>query len=440
MNRVLIGMCFLAVLSCDGTQTSQPPPVTPTCHDGLKNGLESDIDCGGACGVCAAGKSCKVADDCDSASCQGGACAAPSCTDGIKNGDEADLDCGRSCLPCINGKACVAMSDCASNVCQSSLCVAPSCMDKVKNGTESDLDCGGSCAPCAINKVCGGPNDCVSKVCLANKCAAPSCTDKVLNADETDVDCGGSCGGCPAAKKCLLTTDCAAAGVCDTTSKLCRPATSCAEIHTTRPTATDGAYVIAPMGVASPYSVVCDMTRGGGGWTLLLKAGPDATLSYNSALWTDANLLNQTDLTTQSNNAKYQSFISLPVATLRGELDGYLFPMSIAGGMTAQQIFAGAANVMTPYPVAIGTTANWSVQPYCQSFGINTPYDFAHARFGWTANQEADCNSNDTTIGLGITDAFEGTTDDHGAGYACISSGCSQGMVNAGGNGLLWAK
>jgi hypothetical protein len=315
-------------------------------------------------------------------------------------------------------------------------------MDQVKNGTETDVDCGGgSCAPCANSKSCVGGSDCTSLSCVAAKCAAPSCTDQVTNGDETDVDCGGSvCGGCAIGKKCMQTADCAAAGVCDTNTKLCRVATSCAEIHTSRPAAMDGSYTIAPTGVTTPYSVVCDMMRDGGGWTLLLKAGPDPMLSYSSSYWTDGNLLNQTDLTTQTGNAKYQSFTTLPVAKLRGELDGYRFTMPIAGGMTAQQIFGGAANVVTPYPVPVGTTANWSVQPSCQYFGINTPYDFAHVRFGWTANQEATCDTNDTAIGLGVTDTFTGTADDHGAGYACVSTGCSQGMVSAGGNGLLWAQ
>ncbi|MCB9310651.1 MAG: T9SS type A sorting domain-containing protein [Lewinellaceae bacterium] len=49
----------------------------PTCEDGIKNGDETGVDCGGAfCNVC------------------------PTCTDGIKNGDEEGIDCGGSCTPC----------------------------------------------------------------------------------------------------------------------------------------------------------------------------------------------------------------------------------------------------------------------------------------------------------------------------------------------------
>ena len=56
----------------------------------------------------------------------------------------------------------------------------------------------------------------------------------------------------------------------------------------------------------------------------------------------------------------------------------------------------------------------------------------APARFGWSANQEFDCLTNDTAIGLGI--------NSHGAGYQCGSTECSAGPVDAGGLGLLWGR
>ena len=51
----------------------------PTCTDGVQNGDETGIDCGGSCPPC-----------------DGGA----TCTDGIQNGDETGVDCGGSCPPC----------------------------------------------------------------------------------------------------------------------------------------------------------------------------------------------------------------------------------------------------------------------------------------------------------------------------------------------------
>ena len=87
-----------------------------------------------------------------------------------------------------------------------------------------------------------------------------------------------------------------------------------------------------------------------------------------------------------------------------------------------------------------GATANYSAQPNCQNFGVNTPYSYYRTRFGWTANQENDCNSNDTAIGFGINNTANGTANDRGAGYACTSSNCSKGNVDAAAVGLLWAK
>src|SRR5947207_2527502 len=37
--------------------------LAPTCSDGVKNGGESDIDCGGGCPHCASGRRCAVALD-----------------------------------------------------------------------------------------------------------------------------------------------------------------------------------------------------------------------------------------------------------------------------------------------------------------------------------------------------------------------------------------
>ncbi len=73
----------------------------------------------------------------------------------MKNGDETDVDCGGSCAPCGTQQGCSAGTDCASGVCDgSNHCAAPSCDDQVKNGDETDVDCGGSaCAPC--NPRCG---------------------------------------------------------------------------------------------------------------------------------------------------------------------------------------------------------------------------------------------------------------------------------------------
>ena len=75
--------------------------------------------------------------------------AAPACDDGLQNGDESDVDCGGTCAGCDDGSACALDADCASDVCEAGACVAgPSCDDGVQNGNEIGVDCGGDCAAC----------------------------------------------------------------------------------------------------------------------------------------------------------------------------------------------------------------------------------------------------------------------------------------------------
>jgi hypothetical protein len=123
---------------------------SPSCSDTVKNGSETDVDCGGSCSTkCANGKLCSVNSDCSSTNCVSGTCqAVTSCSDGVKNGNETGVDCGGSCSACA------------------------SCSDGVKNGNETGVDCGGSCSACA------------------------SCGDGIQNGNETGVDCGGSCTAC----------------------------------------------------------------------------------------------------------------------------------------------------------------------------------------------------------------------------------------------------
>jgi hypothetical protein len=55
---------------------------------------------------------------------------APSCSDGIKNGGESDVDCGGPCPPCESGLGCGGGGDCASGICDSSTCRLPrSCFE-----------------------------------------------------------------------------------------------------------------------------------------------------------------------------------------------------------------------------------------------------------------------------------------------------------------------
>jgi hypothetical protein len=101
-----------------------PACQADSCGDGATDGTETDVDCGGGtCPPCANGQACAAATDCTSGACDATAhtCAANQCSDHIKDGAETDVDCGGgTCPPCATGQMCVADTDCMSGCCDAS--------------------------------------------------------------------------------------------------------------------------------------------------------------------------------------------------------------------------------------------------------------------------------------------------------------------------------
>jgi hypothetical protein len=198
----------------------------------VKDGTETDVDCGGLCPPCADGKMCKVDNDCTSMGCDALSltCVANPCTDHQKDGTETDVDCGGgTCPTCADGKHCMVNSDCTSMACDavSFTCDASQCMDGKPDGNETDVDCGGGqCPQCAIGKKCLGDTDCVSpSACDANSltCVGNQCADHRKDGNETDVDCGGTdaCARCPTGKACMVNSDCQSGHTCNGVTHTC---------------------------------------------------------------------------------------------------------------------------------------------------------------------------------------------------------------------------
>ncbi len=268
------------LLVTDGEPTAssnanEPPIATcvAPCGNGVKDALETGVDCGGHCRGCADGAACNSADDCASGVCQegicrdevcastcgslnscagcgdgggcdadadcqskvcdltapqvdpdfDGTCAAPACDDGEKNGVEGGIDCGGPCpTGCADGAACVDAGDCSSGFCDTAtdVCRPLHCgsAGAVPDGDETDVDCGGSCKPCANGLKCGTNDDasCQSGICdqTANPdvCIADQCQDGVKNGAETDIDCGGgTCADCLPGFACATSYACVGA-------------------------------------------------------------------------------------------------------------------------------------------------------------------------------------------------------------------------------------
>jgi hypothetical protein len=183
-----------------GGLTNPASDGAPPCAHGKACALGADC----ASGVCNTnGDSGGPPIDCP-AGAMACVCQLPSPTDGVKNGGETDVDCGGGTTPGSDGAPpcapmmhCKASTDCASLVCATNgLCAAPSPYDGIKNDSETDVDCGGKGSPtsdgapaCADDKGCAADSDCLSGFCsmLSNTCVAgQSCKGLVTAAQIMD--------------------------------------------------------------------------------------------------------------------------------------------------------------------------------------------------------------------------------------------------------------
>lgn len=109
----------LTLVPCASGTCAAPP--RDRCNDGVQDGDETDVDCGGSCGACPADRACSTSRDCQSGACSFeygvGYCTRPTCADGRLSGVESDVDCGFNCAPCAVGKGCFENADCASRHC-----------------------------------------------------------------------------------------------------------------------------------------------------------------------------------------------------------------------------------------------------------------------------------------------------------------------------------
>jgi len=148
-------------------------------------------------GECA--KTCRNSDECDEDSaCLEGVCTGPNCSDGILNGTETDVDCGGSCAACGVGQTCGSPNDCgAAEVSDWSECVFPAdacaesgtqmrtvksypCVESIcGENTEEELQ---NCARQTAGMVCDDGNPCTHGQCAGGDCASqPFCAGTTQN-------------------------------------------------------------------------------------------------------------------------------------------------------------------------------------------------------------------------------------------------------------------
>ncbi len=192
--------------------------AAPTCTDGIQNGDETGVDCGGsACPAC------------------------ETCSDGIQNQDETGVDCGGAtcpACPCTDNEVTVTIvqdnysSETTWTITNSSgtvvlsggpytdgnngititetVCLVDGCYDFTINDSYGDgICCNYGNGSYAVTDASGatlasGGQFTSTEVTAFCFNTVPTCTDGVLNGDETGIDCGGST--CPACPQCDIPT------------------------------------------------------------------------------------------------------------------------------------------------------------------------------------------------------------------------------------------
>ena len=267
------------------------------------------------------------------------------------------------------------------------MCKTPTCMDMAKNGTETDVDCGGSCmTKCATGKACKVGGDCSSSYCNMNVCAVPP---------------------------------------------------DCKSIKASNPMAANGVYTIDPdgNGPVVAFQAFCEMTIDGGGWTLALKAdGSKTTFLYDAALWTNTATFQPNFPDLDRNEAKLQSFMSVAFTDV---LIGLEQPIGNMGPLVlkTQKLTVAKASLAAMFMGNVYTATNigraaWkaliagsSLQANCNREGFNSnPAGSARTRIGIVGNQENDCNSPDSYIGIGNAAAPCGPAPERAVGNV---AGCT---------------
>ncbi len=145
------------------------------CDDGVKNGDEADVDCGGATCErgCGTGNTCAMTSDCLSGSCADGYCCNTTCSNSCEacnlpglEGLCSPMDAGTPDRVCLGGLVCSPYGNCETP--QGESCSA--------NGQCASNRCtSGSCVPCVQDPDCTADKVCIMGACYSRGNIGDSC-------------------------------------------------------------------------------------------------------------------------------------------------------------------------------------------------------------------------------------------------------------------------
>jgi len=187
-----------------------------------------------------------------------------------------------------------------------------------------------------------------------------------------------------------------------------------------------GVYTIDPDGASGydPFQAYCDMTAGGGGWTLLMKIdGTKTTFGYNASFWTD-NAFYQTDHPGLDHafEAKLTGFMNQPFNAVRVGMydpsDTTERFLDIPQSKTSLSQLFLSGTLATTFGVSAweGLVASPSLQTACTQEGFNLGAASTAARIGIVGDDDADCMTPESRIGIGTGGAACGQVDGDASG------------------------
>jgi len=392
------------------------------CDDGANNGNNKACKANCTLNVCGdgfvgPGESCDDGNQSNDDACTN-VCKGAACGDGFKQpGEQCDAGPNNSNTGGVCTNLCT-LPKCGDGFVQMSL--GEECDDGNLSSTDACLN---TCkaAKCGDGVVQQGVEGCddgnqINDDLCSNACVAATCSDGAKNASETDVDCGGPvCGKCAVLKSCNVAADCQS-GMCQ--NGKCGDPTSCKALKAASPLTPSGVYNLDPDGAGPkpPFAAFCNMDFDGGGWTLVLKGdGSKTTFLYDNAIWLNATTFQPQFPSYDRNEAKLESWNQIAFTEVlvglespilnNGPLDlKYLKIPIVRTSMFA--LMSPNAYVQT----TLGRNA-WkslisgsSLQPNCNREGFNSipaGGTWERMRIGIVSNQENDCNSPDSYIGVG---------------------------------------